>query len=248
MLDSIDNAPPRKPSSWTDAELSGAVRAYVGMLHAELKGVSYSKSAVNQELRDGLLTGRSKSSVEFRMQNISAALNELRMPIIQGYRPAQNVGSTIKKKMISLLWENGSDTLLDFVPTADASSLALKVTALREQNLLRVPVGALRPTTVTAMSTKFERDPAVKAWVLTESKGLCEGCGVSAPFVGLDGLPFLEVHHVVPLANQGSDRTTNAVALCPNCHRRCHYAIDRDMFKLSLYAKVPRLIAEVSVD
>lgn len=248
MLDSIDNAPSKKPSSWTDAELAGAVRAYVGMLHAELKGVAYSKSAVSQELRDGPLAGRTKSSVEFRMQNISAALNELRMPIIQGYRPAQNIGSTVKKKMISLLRENGSDTLLDFVPTADTSSLASKVTALREQNLPRVPVGALRPTTVTVMSTKFERNPAVKAWVLTESKGLCEGCSASAPFVGQDGLPFLEVHHVMPLANQGSDTTTNAVALCPNCHRRCHYAIDRDEFKLSLYAKVPRLIVEVSAD
>lgn len=247
MPDSIDHPPFKKSASWTDNELSGAVRAYVGMLHAELKGISYSKSAVNQKLRDGLLHGRTKSSVEFRMQNISAALSELRMPIIQGYRPAQNIGSAVKTKMISLLKENGSDTLLHFVPTADSASLELKVTALREQKLSKVPVGARCPTAVMVMSTKFERDPAVKAWVLTESDGLCEGCGDPAPFLGRDGLPFLEVHHVMPLANQGSDTTTNAVALCPNCHRRCHYSVDRDEFKLSLYDKVARLVVEVSV-
>lgn len=248
MPDSIDNAPLKKSSSWTDNELSVAVRAYVGMLHAELNGESYSKSAVNQELRDGLLAGRTKSSVEFRMQNISAALSELRMPIIQGYRPAQNIGNSVKTKMIFLLRENGSDYLLNFVPTANSALLDLKVTALRQQTLPKIPAGVAQPATVTAMSAKFERDPAVKAWVLIESKGVCEGCGDAAPFLGRDGLPFLEVHHVMPLANQGSDTTTNAVALCPNCHRRCHYSSDRDEFKLSLYDKVARLVVEVSVD
>lgn len=63
--------------------------------------------------------------------------------------------------------------------------------------------------------------------------------------MGQDGLPYLEVHHVMPLACHGSDTPSNAVALCPNCHRRCHYAIDRDQFKLALYENIPRLILEV---
>lgn len=46
------------------------------------------------------------------------------------------------------------------------------------------------------------------------------------------------------LASHGSDTTTNAVALCPNCHRCCHSSIDRDNFKLHLYQKIPRLIVE----
>jgi 5-methylcytosine-specific restriction protein A len=61
----------------------------------------------------------------------------------------------------------------------------------------------------------------------------------------MDGYAYLEVHHVLPLASNGSDKTTNAVALCPNCHRRCHFSLDRDAFKLALYEKIGRLEIEV---
>jgi predicted HNH restriction endonuclease len=61
---------------------------------------------------------------------------------------------------------------------------------------------------------------------------------------GDDGEPFLESHHVRPLADGGSDKTTNAVVLCPNCHRRSHLGADRKAFKAGLYAKIPRLVKE----
>ncbi|MBO0497043.1 HNH endonuclease [Pseudomonas sp. Marseille-Q1929] len=32
--------------------------------------------------------------------------------------------------------------------------------------------------------------------------------------------PFLEAHRTRRRAQKGSDRTRNAVALCPNCHQR----------------------------
>jgi hypothetical protein len=37
---------------------------------------------------------------------------------------------------------------------------------------------------------------------------------------------------------------TNALALCRNCHRHCHYASDGDVFRASLYEKVDRLETE----
>jgi 5-methylcytosine-specific restriction protein A len=79
--------------------------------------------------------------------------------------------------------------------------------------------------------------------VRNEAEGHCDGCGEPAPFQKL-GLPYLEVHHVKPLAEKGSDQVTNAVALCPNCHRRCHHSSDNEEFTASLYKKVRRLIPE----
>lgn len=35
--------------------------------------------------------------------------------------------------------------------------------------------------------------------------------------------PYLEVHHIIFLAQGGDDTVDNAEALCPNCHRRKHY-------------------------
>ncbi|WP_267911026.1 HNH endonuclease [Pseudomonas haemolytica] len=66
----------------------------------------------------------------------------------------------------------------------------------------------------------------------------------SGLFCSQEKLPSFEVHHVRHLAQKGSDRITNAVALCPNCHQRCHRSSDRDAFTEALYAKVGRLARE----
>lgn len=78
------------------------------------------------------------------------------------------------------------------------------------------------PTEVSA----FVRAAAVKNAVLERAAGKCECCGESAPFVRADGTPYLEVHHLVPLSQGGEDTTGNAVALCPNCHRKLHVCPD----------------------
>jgi 5-methylcytosine-specific restriction protein A len=46
-----------------------------------------------------------------------------------------------------------------------------------------------------------------------------------------DGMPYLEVHHVKQLKDGGSDRIDNAVALCPNCHRKAHYGKEKSKFQ-----------------
>jgi 5-methylcytosine-specific restriction protein A len=222
-----------------------AVRAYLGMLRQELKGELYNKSEVNRQLRQGPLLGRTKASVEFRMQNISAALYELKMPYIAGYLPARNIGSAVKEKMVALLQSNDIEFLAAYVPTADATALSIKVSSLRKQGYLKMPAGVKHPQLTVKTSSSYVRDPAVKAWVLKAANGICEGCDKPAPFTGSDGMPYMEVHHVMPLASHGSDTPTNAVALCPNCHRRCHYSNDSDEFKLRLYEKIPRLQLEV---
>jgi 5-methylcytosine-specific restriction protein A len=198
-----------------------AVRAYLEMLRSELKGEPYNKAEVNRQLREGALAGRTKASVEFRMQNISAALYELKMPYIVGYLPARNIGSAVKEKMVELLRQNNLDFLAAYVPTADANALSAKVSELRKLAYLKMPSGATHPQLTVKSTSSYVRDPVVKAWVLKVADGICEGCDHPAPFIGNDGLPYLEVHHVMPLASHGSDTPTNAVALCPNCHRRC---------------------------
>lgn len=246
MRESASPPTTQTAGDWSDAELTSAVQAYLDMLYAELEDRHINKAEVNRALREGPLSARTKGSIEFRMQNISAALYELKMPWIAGYLPARNIGTAVKERLIAILRINGIEPLEAFVPTSEEVSLAKKVSSLRKRHLGRVPSGTLKPGVAVSTTTTFVRDPAVKAWVLTTAGGRCEGCGSPAPFAGQDGLPYLEVHHVTPLSSHGSDRVTNAVALCPNCHRRCHFSEDRDEFKLELYEKIPRLILEVS--
>jgi 5-methylcytosine-specific restriction protein A len=84
------------------------------------------------------------------------------------------------------------------------------------------------------VAEQFERDPRVKAWVLDEARGHCELCVGEAPFRDDDGFPLREVHHIKPLAEGGAHIVENAVALCPNCHRRCHHGQDRNSVALQL--------------
>lgn len=80
------------------------------------------------------------------------------------------------------------------------------------------------------------------AYILNNANGSCELCDSDAPFLKDDGYPYLEVHHVVRLADGGPDIVSNAVAICPNCHRALHYSADRNELVDLLYQKVERLI------
>ncbi len=88
----------------------------------------------------------------------------------------------------------------------------------------RLASASKKPQSVTALTTVFDRNPDVIAEVIERAAGVCEKCGEPAPFLRRkDGSPYLEVHHKVTLANGGEDSVENAIAICPNCHRKLHY-------------------------
>lgn len=132
----------------------------------------------------------------------------------------------------------------DYEPTADLVELERRVSRLRKKRIQSVPPGQAAPASALTTRKSFLRDPAVTAWVLQNADGRCEACGSPAPFAGDAGEPFLEMHHVRQLASGGSDRVSNAVAVCPNCHRRCHHGQDRGQFTEGLYRKLHRLVRE----
>lgn len=70
----------------------------------------------------------------------------------------------------------------------------------------------------------FARNPDVVAAVLLRANGQCERCSSPAPFIRRkDNTPYLEVHHIKLLADDGEDSVDNSTALCPNCHRELHF-------------------------
>ncbi len=69
-------------------------------------------------------------------------------------------------------------------------------------------------------------------------------CNNFAPFTKEDETVFLEVHHLRQLSDGGSDRITNAIASCPNCHRELHYGKNKKQLLNSIYKNIKRLIVE----
>ena len=81
-----------------------------------------------------------------------------------------------------------------------------------------------KPTKTVVSQVIFNRNQYVIAEVLDRANGICEKCHKPAPFnKDKDNLPYLEVHHKIPLAENGNDTVENAIGLCPNCHRQAHY-------------------------
>lgn len=68
----------------------------------------------------------------------------------------------------------------------------------------------------------LEPDRIVSEYARRSANGLCQLCGMPAPFAGNDGMPYLEIHHIIPLREGGADSIGNVAALCPNCHRKMH--------------------------
>jgi len=132
-----------------------------------------------------------------------------------------------------------------FKPTANQDELEEKTQELLLSTPLpEKPAGQKAPKKVETKTLSFKCDPKVRAYVRREAHGRCELCKERAPFKTDKGIPFLEVHHVKPLAKHGSDRTTNAVGVCPNCHRSLHQAKDSDERREKLYRQVKRLKRE----
>ena len=107
---------------WSDEEVGLLVADYFDMLELDLLGRDYNKAEHNRLLREKL-TARSKSSVEFKHQNVSAVLLKLGLPSIDGYKPARNFQRSLVASVQAYLEANPSffvmlDSAADAAPEA----------------------------------------------------------------------------------------------------------------------------------
>jgi hypothetical protein len=111
-------------------------------------------------------------------------------------------------------------------PTEDRQELERRTREIRARPYImsEPPAGNPSPRKEVATGTVFVRDPRVVAYTQIRAKGKCELCLLDAPFKRLDDTPYLETHHILPLANGGPDTVENCAAVCPNCHRALHSA------------------------
>ena len=107
---------------WSQLELEAIVQDYLAMLSLELCGQPFNKTAHRSALISKL-NGRTPGSVEFKHQNISAAMLDLRLPYIAGYKPMTNYQAAIVKVICNQLGR--SKNLLSIVESDIASAVVL---------------------------------------------------------------------------------------------------------------------------
>ena len=92
-------------SSWTEREVQVVLDAYFQMLLWELDGRAFVKA----DVRGGIgseLPARSNKSIEFKWCNVSAVLDEMDLPWIQGYRPLPNYQRSLVRRVDDWLNEH----------------------------------------------------------------------------------------------------------------------------------------------
>jgi 5-methylcytosine-specific restriction enzyme A len=219
--------------SWIDEELKASVEAYVEMQRNERAGQLIVKKQYYKKLVERF--GHSEQAFEARMQNISYVLSLMGRRWMTGLKPAKNIEPLVAAQIEQLLEQTSGQK------AAPVAAFEITVREAAEQKDLPKPTGNDRPERRRISIAQFRRDPSVKAWVLQQAGGICESCEKPAPFQGLDGLPYLELHYVQDLADGGADAVSNAVALCPNCHREIHHGANAHAVEAWLYDTVQRL-------
>ena len=118
----------------------------------------------------------------------------------------------------------------DHAPTISKELIEKKEAAIRKK-VRRLPLSELALLAHTAQpvygtrevtSEIRERNAVISEYAKRLAEGICQLCDQPAPFNNRDNEPFLETHHIIPLAKNGVDNVENVVALCPNCHRKMH--------------------------
>ena len=105
----------------------------------------------------------------------------------------------------------------------EASQLSEEELLSRARNYHSGPVD-----TYTSTTQQRRRNPLLQLAAKARANGVCQLCGKTLDYKDKQGRPYLEAHHIIPLAENGPDELSNMAALCPNCHRKMHVVADQD--------------------
>jgi 5-methylcytosine-specific restriction endonuclease McrA len=99
----------------------------------------------------------------------------------------------------------------------------LDLEKLIEKYAVQIAERPRRPSTRMLSARAYERNPLVIAIARMRASYRCEvqECA-HPPFEISDGVPYTEVHHIVPLAEGGEDSIENVACLCAAHHREVH--------------------------
>ncbi len=76
-------------ADWSRIEVEATVADYFAMFDLQLRGVPYVKTEHIRHL-GSLLSNRSEGAIQYKYGNISAVLDDLGLPFIDGFKPYQN--------------------------------------------------------------------------------------------------------------------------------------------------------------
>lgn len=146
----------------------------------------------------------------------------------------------LQRKLI--LWKNSQTKIRDYslleyvaylykefgVPPTVDKGLTEKKSRLRKLKDELRDFDRQHPKSKMTEVEVVQRSSIVANIVKERAAGVCQLCNKPAPFYNKSGEAYLECHHIRWLARGGADEVYNAVALCPNYHRKMHVLDEPD--------------------
>ena len=201
------------------------------------------------QVGDQTLTSQNKTLNESTINNVDVHLFEVLTPQTYTYvgpvelaeKPYQEIqedseGKDRKVWMFPLRLKNGlyiEPVKIEKIRDLESTRERLVQKLSRDELLHRAKLATKNPGAREVKTKQYQRNEYVAEEARRRANGICQLCEQTAPFKSKNGMPYLEVHHVIWLANGGEDSLDNTVALCPNCHRKMHQLnLDADKTKL----------------
>ena len=141
----IDN----KRKAWSIDEINAIVDDYMSMLLQDLKGEKYNKTSHREKLKPQL-NNRTDGSIEFKHQNISAALIDLDYPYIDGYKPRFNY----QNELFQAISKKTEEIDLDLPDIIDKN---LNKTEISTEDLTPTLTEVQPPTTINRKINPYEK-------------------------------------------------------------------------------------------
>ncbi|MDO6612275.1 HNH endonuclease signature motif containing protein [Shewanella sp. 1_MG-2023] len=219
-------------SKYTSEQLSSLAKLSFNLYiekYKESSNLQYSITPKSNKMKIHLIAndiGMSTGTAEIyseRLFNLFNELNEFNLnnglPPCQGDLRTSGLQVFDKKHFIKQAIPNESsydDELIKRIKNSNKLSHEDRLKELEESSRL--------PEKIEVTTYRFIRNANVIVEVLTRANGTCENCNSEAPFLrSKNRTPYLEVHHVIKLADGGEDTVDNVIAVCPNCHRQLHF-------------------------
>ena len=222
--------------TWGAEDYSAAVDAYFWMQNQEKQSRPFERSEVYKDLEVGALLGLSSQDLRRTMLHISAALVEVNRPALTWLAPPSSPDTELLAVLVPLVRARLTETRTIYAPTAVLETLHERSHTIG-QRLARLPAGLLHPEKTTQTVTAWQRDPAVRAWVLRRADGACEYCSDPVQYADTHST-FLKLFNPRSFITGGPDSVDNTVALCPNCFQVGELGNNRTIFVEVLYNKL----------
>jgi Domain of unknown function (DUF3883) len=120
---------------WTEGEIAMIISDYFQMLQFELNQEKFNKTFHRASLIQQL-HNRSKGSIEFKHQNISAVLAEIGVPFIKGYKPRYNYQQLLADEVLKYITNHQKALEKKFKKFSDDAFSGIQFNSINFEDML----------------------------------------------------------------------------------------------------------------